>query len=193
MVVAAFLEKDLFFNGLLAPAPRTPAAFGNGVNTPFSQRLTGLIVLLMRTIRDIQVFALLCGLLLLTSCSTPSPEAARASFMEADSADFIAKYYTDETSYCLKPSKMDGAYRSICDRTALLGLARQQPRHELAVVVLVHYPGAGQEDITKLAWVNDLKGLGYQRIVFLRGHNSVQVNGLPVLEIPLASPTIAGK
>jgi hypothetical protein len=59
--------------------------------------------------------------------------------------------------------------------------------------VLIHYPGASQEDTTKLAWVNDLKGLGYQRIVFLRGRNGMQVNGLAVLESPPALPTIAGK
>ena len=63
----------------------------------------------------------------------------------------------------------------------------------LAVVVLIHHPGAREEDTAKVAWVTDLKGLGYQRIVFLRGGNGMRVNGLPVLECPQASATFAGK
>ena len=123
----------------------------------------------------------------------PSPEAASPKFAEADNADFIARYYSDEASYALKPVMMEGPYRSVCDRTALLSLARQQPRHELAVVVLIHYPGADAEEGIKLAWVNDFKVLGYQRVVFLRGRNSMQVNGLPVLEYPQVAATVAGK
>jgi len=109
---------------------------------------------------------------------------------EEEGADFIARYYTNETSYALKPAMMVGAFQSICDRALLLKLAGQQPRHDLAVVVLIHYPGARAEDTTKAAWVKDLKGLGYQRIVFLRGGSSMKVNGLPILEYPQA-PTIA--
>jgi len=120
-----------------------------------------------------------------------SPNPSR--FAEADAADFIARYYSDDTSYALKPAMMDGAFRSVCDRAFLLKLAGQQPRRDLAVVVLVHYPGARQEDPIKAAWVNDLKGLGYQRIVFLRAENSMKVNGLPLLEYPQASLISAGK
>ena len=147
----------------------------------------------MKKIRYTKTLVLLSGLLLLTSCSTPSPVAMRPTFTEENSADFIVRYYSDQTSYALRPPMMEGPYYSICDRAYLLNLARQQPRHELAVVVLIHYPYAGEEENTKLAWVSDLKGLGYQRIVFLQGRNSMKVNGLPVLESPPALPTIAGK
>jgi hypothetical protein len=41
--------------------------------------------------------------------------------------------------------------------------------------------------------MNDLKGLGYHRIVFLRAGNSMQVNGLPILKSPQASAVFAGK
>jgi len=102
-------------------------------------------------------------------------------FTEEEDADFIARYYSDQTSYLLKPALMDGAFRSVCDRPFLLKLAGQQPRRDLAVIVLIHYPGASEEDSTKLAWVKDLKGLGYQRIVFLRGARSLKVNGLPIV------------
>src|ERR1035438_1661995 len=94
--------------------------------------------------------------------------------------------------YSTNFSMKDGEFRSICARAGLLSLARQQPRRELAVVVLIHYPVACDEQTTKLAWLNDLKGLGYQRIVFLRGGNSMEVMGLPVLESPAALPVLAG-
>jgi hypothetical protein len=87
----------------------------------------------------------------------------------------------------------EGPYQSIYDRPALLKLARQQPGRELAVIVLVHYPSAATEEPVKLAWVNDLTGLGYRRIVFLRAGRKMQVNGLFVLASPRAPATFAGK
>ena len=147
----------------------------------------------MKTIKLTQTFALLSGLLLLISCSTPPPVAPLPKFAEADSADFIARYYTDQTSHALKPKMMEGQFLAIFDRASMLGLARQQPRHELAVVVLIHYVELKDEETAKLGWVNDLKGLGYQRIVFLRAGNNMEVNGLPVLESPAAVPVLAGK
>jgi 5,10-methylenetetrahydrofolate reductase len=114
-------------------------------------------------------------------------------FSEEAAADFIARYYSDETSYALKPAMNDGAFRSICDRAMLLKLAAQQSRRDLAVVVLVHYPSEETKDAAKLAWVKDLKALGYQRIVFLRGGNRMQANGLPILASPQAPAAFAGK
>jgi hypothetical protein len=140
-----------------------------------------------------RAFALLLGLALLSSCSTPSQVASGPKFTEADAADFIARYYSDQTSYALKPVRLDGQYQTVYDRPALLELARLQPGRELAVVVLVHYPNAASEEPVKLAWVNDLTGLGYRRIVFLRAGNGLQVNNLAVLESPRAPATFAGK
>jgi len=128
-----------------------------------------------------------------TSNHASTPAAKTRKFAEEEEADFIARYYTDEVSYALKPAMMDGVFRSICDRALLLKLAGQQPRRELAVVVLIHYPVAETEDATKLAWVNDLTGLGYRRIVFLRSGNRMQVNGLPILEGPPAAAMSAGQ
>src|ERR1039457_340362 len=89
----------------------------------------------------------------LTACSTPSPVTKAQRFTEEETADFIARYYSDETSYALKPAMMDGAFRAPCDRALLLKLAGQQPRRDLAVIVMVYYPNAGEEDTAKLAWV----------------------------------------
>lgn len=116
-----------------------------------------------------------------------------ARFAEEDAADFIAQYFSDETSYALKPAMMDGAFQSVCTRAALLKLAGQQPRHDLAVVVLNHYPNPADEDAAEVAWVKDLKSLGYQRIVFLRGNNTTRVNGLPILDYPQASTLSASR
>jgi hypothetical protein len=40
--------------------------------------------------------------------------------------------------------------------------------------------------------VNDLTGLGYRRVVFLRGRNSMDVKGLTVLDDPQL-PTMASE
>lgn len=113
-------------------------------------------------------------------------------FAEEEAADFIVRYYSDETSYVLKPPMMNGIYRSIYDRPLALKLAAQQPGRQLAVVVLVHYPTTEGEEAIKLAWVNDLKRLGYQRIVFLRGGNKMTVKKLPVLDDPQEPAKSAG-
>ena len=128
-----------------------------------------------------------------TPPSPPGNLKITSPFTEEETADFIVRYFSDQTSYALKPAVMDGMFRSICDRAHLLNLAKQQPRHELAVVVLIHYPAASEENTTKLAWVNDLKRLGYRRIVFLQGRNTMKVNGLPILEYPQAPTISAGK
>ena len=114
------------------------------------------------------------------------------SFKEVEAVDFIVRYYSDDTSYLLKPSMMDGKFRSIFDRPATLKLAREQPKRELAVVVLTHYPNSGDEETIKVGWVNDLKALGYQRVVFLRGRNSMDVKGLAVLDNPELPTMSAG-
>jgi hypothetical protein len=156
----------------------------------------------MKTKRHLETIVRLAGLLLLTSCSTPSPVAMLPRFSEADRADFVARYYSDQTSYVLKPSMMDGkvvgtrgevGFFLPCKRDEVLKAAADQRRRELAVVVLIHYPGRAEEEPAKLAWQKDLKALGYQHIVFLRGGKGMEVNGLPILEPPLTLPAIAGK
>jgi hypothetical protein len=123
-----------------------------------------------------------------------APEKVRiVTTAEVEAADFIVRYYSDETSYVLKPVMMDGPFLTICDRPRVLKLARERPRRELAFIVLIHYPNSGYEEPVKLAWVNDLKGLGYQRVVFLRGLNGTNIKGLRILEDPQTSAMSAGK
>jgi hypothetical protein len=128
-----------------------------------------------------KVFAsLLFIVLLATACSTPqTPPVVR--FNEQDQANLIVRYYTDQTSYVLKPQKTDGPFLSILRRDDVLEVAKQSPGRELAVVILVLYPYQGEADSVQSRWTGVLRGLGYQRVVFLGGYGGKQVNGLPVL------------
>ena len=121
--------------------------------------------------------SLLFVLLLATACSTPQT----ARFSEQDQADLIVRYYSEDTSYVLKPSKMDGPFLSILNRDAVLDVAKLQPGRQLAVVILIHYINESEGESVRQKWTSLLKEAGYQRIVFLRGHNGMQVNGLSVL------------
>jgi hypothetical protein len=113
-------------------------------------------------------------------------------FAEGETSDLIVRFYSDDTSYLLKPSMMDGKFRAIYDRSTVLKVAREQPGRELATVVLTHYPNSGDEEGAKVGWANDLKRLGYRRVVFLRGRNSMDVKGLTVLDDP-QQPTMASE
>jgi hypothetical protein len=122
------------------------------------------------------VFVLLLG----TSCSTPGT-AQMARFQEQEQANLVVRYYTDDTSYVLKPQKTDGPFLSILDKRAVLDVAKQQSGRQLAVVILIHYADDGQAAAVKHEWRGLLTNVGYQRVVFLRGMNGMRVNGLPVL------------
>jgi hypothetical protein len=60
-------------------------------------------------------------------------------------------------------------------------VAKQQPGRELAVVILIHYRAQCEADAVKQNWVKLLKVAGYQRVVFLRASDGMQIDGLPVL------------
>ena len=121
-------------------------------------------------------------MLMLTSCATSrNPIAALPRFSEEAQADLIIRYYSDDTSYVLKPVTTEGPFLTIFKKDAVLALAKQQPGRQLAVVALIHYGTESQADAVKHDWTNLLTEAGYRRIVFLRARNSMKVNGLPVL------------
>jgi hypothetical protein len=70
--------------------------------------------------------SLLFVLLLATACSTPrnSPEVR---FNEQEKANFVVRYYTDDTSFVLKPEEADGPFLRVLRRDAVVDVARQQP------------------------------------------------------------------
>jgi hypothetical protein len=121
--------------------------------------------------------SLLLVLLLATACSTPRP----ARFSEQEQADLIVRYYSDDTSYLLKPATTDGPFLSVLDREAVLNVAKQQPGRQLAVVILIHYRAENEAERVKRNWTSMLTQVGYQRVVFLGALGGMRVNGLPVL------------
>jgi hypothetical protein len=124
--------------------------------------------------------SLLLLVLLATSCSTPR-FAPVARFDAQDQANLIVRYYTDDTSYLLKPAAKNGPFLAVLNKDAVLEVAKHQPGRQLAVVVLVHYAAESEAEAVKSKWKNLLTEAGYQRVVFLRGRNGTQVNGLPIL------------
>jgi hypothetical protein len=128
-----------------------------------------------------KVSALLCLLALLaTSCST-SKTARLARFNEMDQASLVIRYYTDDTSYVLKPAAMDGPFLAVLKKDAVLAVAKQQPARELAVVVMIHHGGDWEVEAVRQKWATLLTDAGYQRVVFLRAKKGMDFDGLPVL------------
>ena len=119
-------------------------------------------------------------LLLATACSTPQT-APVVRFNEQDKANLIVRYYTDDTSYVLKPAIMEGRFLSILKQDAVLDVAKQQPGRDLAVVMLIQYRCQSEAESVRHKWTQLLTGLGYQRVVFLGAGHDMQVNGLAVL------------
>jgi hypothetical protein len=116
---------------------------------------------------------------LASSCSTPDKPVVR--FNEQEQADFIVRYYTDDTIYVLKPQAPESQFQSVFKKNAALDLAKQQPSRQLAVVILVPYKAESQTEAVKDKWESALRKIGYQRVVFLRSGGGMKVNGLPVL------------
>ena len=124
--------------------------------------------------------SLLFVVLLATACSTPQT-ARVVRFHEQDQANLIVRYYTDDTSYVVKPQKTEGPFLSILRRDDVLDVAKQLPGRELAVVILIHYPTQDAADAVKTKWAGLLTKLGYQRVVFLGAFGGRQIDGLPIL------------
>jgi hypothetical protein len=122
------------------------------------------------------------GSLLFVSCQAPQvAEPAGPPFTEEDKADIVIRYYSDSVNRILKPRQAEGQFLSTFDINATVELAKQQPGRELAVVILIFF---NMGDDVKLKWIDLLKGIGYRRVVFLRGAGGMKINGLSVLDDP---------
>ena len=97
--------------------------------------------------------SLLLVLLLATACST-SRTSRVVLFKDQDKANLIIRYYTDETSYVLKPATTEGPFLSVLKQEAVLDVAKQQPARELAVVVLIHYGCRSEIEAVRHKWTN---------------------------------------
>jgi hypothetical protein len=141
--------------------------------------------------RVVQFLAASCGAFLMASCAIAPLAPEGPPFSRQANADLIIRYYSPQVSHLLKPLTMEGPFYVACERPAVLSLAAQQPRRELAVVVLISYFSTTEEDRVKTAWMGDLKHLGYHDVVFLRAGRGMQVDGLPILKGPQEPATIA--
>ena len=110
--------------------------------------------------------SLLFALPLATACST-SRISLTVRFNEQEQANLVVRYYTDDTSYVLKPATTNGPFLAVLSKNAVLDVAKQQPGRELAVVILIHYRAQSEAEAVKQNWVSLLKEVGYQRVVFL--------------------------
>jgi hypothetical protein len=113
--------------------------------------------------------------IILSSCATPPPVA----YHHTDNSALVVESLDGSTCAVVAPTAIQRE-----ENARLLDQAKKFAQHQTAVVILENYyePRLGQEfrDRT-LGWFIGLRGLGYQRIVFLRGSGVSDPNGLPTL------------
>ena len=124
----------------------------------------------------IDSIALVALALSLTSCATPLPPKA---FHNSDPTALVIQSLDVKTSQMLQP-KMSGGDQN----EKVLASAQALPRHQEAVVILENYTelqvGEQFRDRSIPLFVG-LRGLGYQRIVFLQGNGVANPEGLITL------------
>lgn len=112
----------------------------------------------------------------LSSCATSEPPQA---FYNTDNSALIVESLDSHSCQALAPTATQRE-----EDSRFLDQARTFPRRQTAVVILENYsePQMGQEFRDRsFGWFIGLRGLGYQRIVFLKGNGMTEVNGLPTL------------
>jgi hypothetical protein len=113
---------------------------------------------------------------LLSSCATSQPPQA---YHNTDNAALIVQSLDNRSCQVVAPTVLPKEENSL-----VLDQARKFTQRQTAVIILENYfePQLGQQfrDRT-FAWFVGLRGLGYQRIVFLQGNGSGNPNGLPTL------------
>ena len=113
---------------------------------------------------------------LLASCASSRPPQA---FHNTDNSAFIVESLDTRSCQVLAPTTISKA-----ENFRVLDQAKSFAQHQTAVVILENYsePRLGQEFRNRtLGWFIGLRGLGYQRIVFLQGNGTTDPNGLPTL------------
>lgn len=123
------------------------------------------------------------AVLLLSACATDPKSTKVTKFNEADAADIVVRYASDQTIYRLKPDAHEGAFYHIFTRQELCDEdARRIGPRNLAVVLIGHYWTPELEAQARQNWIENLTRLNYRRVVILRASDSDRVNGLSVLD-----------
>lgn len=112
----------------------------------------------------------------LTSCATPPPPVV---FHNTDTTALVIKSVDDRTSQILQPSASSPEQND-----QILTLAKSLPQHQTVVVMLENYTetslgGQFRERGTPLFVA--LRGMNYQHIIFVKGQNVSDPNGLITL------------
>jgi hypothetical protein len=143
-----------------------------------------------------QLLGLACAALLLSSCALDQESGGGkvAKFYDADSANLIIRYSSDNTIYRIKPEGHDGEFYRLFTRDMICAEAAQTtgPK-DLAVVIIGYNHSLEIEHQIISGWVEALRNLHYHRVVFLRARDSQQVDRLHVIsDVPLiATATVA--
>jgi len=112
----------------------------------------------------------------LTSCATSRPPQA---FHKTDNSALIIQSLDDKTCQMIEPTTSVKE-----DNDAVLATAMTLSQRETAVVILENYtePKAGRQYRERSTpWFVGLRGLGYQHIVFLKGLEVANPEGLITL------------
>jgi len=127
-----------------------------------------------------------------TGCTTSRPAAQVSRFQNEPNASVVIRYYSDATSFMLKPEKLEGSFRSLLDKSQILKIAKDEPARDMAVVIIGIFETKQEEDHVMRAWMRPLKQLGFQRTVFLRAGRHMEVQGLPIIDNPSEQPALSG-
>ena len=118
----------------------------------------------------------LAGMTLLCSCATAPVQEA---FHSTDKSELIIKSIDGRSSQIIAPTALAAVPNS-----QILDELKSYPKGQTAVVILENYgePQVGPEFRDRSeGWFIGLRGLGFQHIVFLKGNEAVDPNGLRVL------------
>ena len=113
---------------------------------------------------------------MLSSCATSRPPQA---FHNTDNAALVVESLDNRSCQVIAPTAMPKE-----ENVRVLDQAKTFGQRQTAVIILENYSepqiGAQFRD-RSMAWFIGLRGLGYQRIVFLQGNGTADPNGLPTL------------
>jgi len=115
---------------------------------------------------------------LLTSCATPPPPPPQV-YRSGASPALVIESIDGNNSRLIQPGATADA-----PNDATIAHARSMGKQALAVVILENYHEARPGDEFRdrgVAWYVNLRGLGYERIVFLHGNGVPNPDGLVTL------------
>jgi hypothetical protein len=126
--------------------------------------------------RSVAFFVLLALPIVICSCATPHPPQ---TFHGPKESVLVVKSLDNHFSELVSPVAMARE-----DNVRMLDQIKSLSRQKMAIIILENYsesqPGPDFRD-RSLEWFMGLRGLGFDRIVFLQGKGVAEPDGLVVL------------